>query len=52
MQDAINHGHVPVQAYLRERGATVGNMDVAARLCAAAAENDLEELKTLQVRDP
>jgi len=48
LQDAINHNHVEVQQYLLQRGASVGQMDVASRLCSAGATNNLDELKTLK----
>jgi len=47
LSDAIRHNHPAAQKLLRDHGATLGSMDVSARLCEAGALNDLNSLKIL-----
>eukprot|EP00238_Polyblepharides_amylifera_P001694 CAMPEP_0196573526 /NCGR_PEP_ID=MMETSP1081-20130531/3415_1 /TAXON_ID=36882 /ORGANISM="Pyramimonas amylifera, Strain CCMP720" /LENGTH=635 /DNA_ID=CAMNT_0041891265 /DNA_START=41 /DNA_END=1948 /DNA_ORIENTATION=- len=47
LQDAIDHKHVEVQRFLLARGASMGQLNVAVRLCTAAFENNVEQLQTL-----
>ncbi|KAK3251424.1 hypothetical protein CYMTET_39234 [Cymbomonas tetramitiformis] len=46
LQDAVRHNHIEIQALLGKKGATFGDLDVAAQLCQAASTNDVTTLQT------
>ena len=45
LMDAIRHSHKEVQAALRAAGANLAAVNVADKLCHAAAENDTATLE-------
>lgn len=47
LDDAIRHGHVPVQKLLKHEGAQMGKVEFGVSLCEAASENDHHKIRQM-----
>eukprot|EP00438_Fugacium_kawagutii_P013837 Skav219978 [mRNA] locus=scaffold137:16133:21331:- [translate_table: standard] len=47
LDDAIRHGHVPVQKLLKHEGAQMGKVEFGVALCEAASQNDHNKIRQM-----